>query len=65
MRLKKILKHMTPNERIRIYQNNGCWVNSLASSPEIQEYRDRKIKRISSGFYHSDAILTISLEDEK
>lgn len=65
MKLKKILKHMTPNERIRIYESNGVWVNSLASSPEILKHMDRKVKRISSGFYSNDATLTVTLEDEE
>lgn len=65
MKLKKILKHMTPNERIRIYESDGVWINSLASSPEILKRMDRKVKRISSGFYHAVPTLTITLEDEE
>ena len=64
MKLKKILKHMTPNERIRIYESDGSWVNSLAGSPEILKYMDRKVKRISSGFYNNDTTLTVTLVDK-
>ena len=65
MKLKKILKHMTPNERIRIYESDGAWVNSLVSSPEIQKRKDRKVKHMSSGIFHAVATLTITLEDEE
>ncbi len=65
MKLKKILKRMTPNEKIRIYERDGIWINSLAGSPEILKYKDRKVKHISSGFYNNDATLTITLEDKK
>lgn len=65
MKLKKILKYMAPNEHIRIYERDGIWINALASSPEILKHKNRKVKRISSGFYNNDATLTIQLEDMK
>lgn len=64
MKLKKLLKHMPEIDPIRIYYDDGKWINTTAKNVP-QELLERKVGYIGAGYFLEKPTIEVSLKKSK